>query len=653
MDACTIIAKNYVAFARVLAASYLEQHPQSRFHVLIIDDHEDHIDPAAERFEVVSVDELGIDGFDEMAGLYDVLELSTAVKPWLMRHLLARAGDGGGVLYLDPDMRLYQPLTELFAQVRAHDVVLCPHNLEPMPRDGRRPTEQDILIAGVYNLGFLGLRAGEPAERMLDWWSERLRRDCIVDPERGFFVDQRWMDLTPGLTERFHVVRDPGFNVAYWNLSERPVSHRDGAWWVKGDVPLRLFHFSGLDPLRPDRLSKHQDRVDLEREPDLARLCRAYADELIEHDALSARSLALHLRDHGERDRAQRAAAAALPGDHGVRRGFVAVHAGGGARIPGGGAGAGGGRWRARRQPLPRGAARAPARPARRLSRSPLGGGRRRLHRLGARLRKARDPDPRVAVARDQAAAHPGRRRRPAGPVRRQRRGIPALRAGRRRGGAPGDRGARHAGGPDHPGRRPDAPQPRRPRVRPHRGPAQRLPRQPGLRQRGRPARFRRAGRARLLRGPPHDRLVVVGGVSVPRALARLVRVRRRGVGRKRVRRGGARGRIARPGRARAHAGERRARRPGRTERARAARGVRVPVPLRLPLASCGARTRSGWPTRSSGPSRGGRGRLARPQEHQRRSVSRRARGDRAGVPPRTPTSISWTGTCRHRTVRG
>ena len=53
MDVCTIIAKNYLAAARVLAASLRENHPESRCHVLVIDGVEDSFDPAEERFEVV------------------------------------------------------------------------------------------------------------------------------------------------------------------------------------------------------------------------------------------------------------------------------------------------------------------------------------------------------------------------------------------------------------------------------------------------------------------------------------------------------------------------------------------------------------------------------------------------------------------------
>ena len=118
----------------------------------------------------------------------------------------------------------------MFEAVRRHGLVLSPHNLGSMPRDGRKPNEQDILIAGVYNLGFVGINAGAFADELLDWWAVRLERDCIVDPERGFFVDQRWMDFAPAMAESFLLLRDPGFNVAYWNLHARPISQRDGAW---------------------------------------------------------------------------------------------------------------------------------------------------------------------------------------------------------------------------------------------------------------------------------------------------------------------------------------------------------------------------------------------------------------------------------------
>ena len=280
MNVGTIIAKNYLAYARVLGRSLTEQHPDLRLQVLIIDDIEGYVDPAQEPFDVVTIDQLDIDGFERMAVMYSVLELSTAVKPWLLRWMLAESGDGA--VYLDPDMRLYAPLDEMFQAVRDHGLVLNPHFTDPMPRDGRKPNEQDILIAGAYNLGFIGIGSTAFADELLDWWGVRLERDCIVDPERGFFVDQRWIDLVPGMADDFSVLRDPGFNVAYWNLPTRTVEERDGRWFVN-DVPLKLFHFSGFDASKPHMLSKHQDRIRLTDEPALEKLCLQYAAELVEN----------------------------------------------------------------------------------------------------------------------------------------------------------------------------------------------------------------------------------------------------------------------------------------------------------------------------------------------------------------------------------
>jgi glycosyltransferase involved in cell wall biosynthesis/SAM-dependent methyltransferase len=280
MDVCSIIARNYLAAARVLADSLREHHPEVRFHLLVIDDPGDRFDPEAEPFEVLRPQEIGLPDFERMAGLYEIIELSTAVKPWLLRHLLERSEDGR-VMYLDPDIRLYDRIDDVFEAIGEHGLVLNPHNTEPIPRDGRKPAEEDILIAGAYNLGFIGLGRGEFADFLLDWWSERLESHCIVDPQRGFFVDQRWIDLVPGLTSDYELIRDPGFNLAYWNLATRKVE-RDGDGYLVNGAPLRLFHFSGFDPRQRHMLSKHQDRIRLADEPALAELCADYADALWE-----------------------------------------------------------------------------------------------------------------------------------------------------------------------------------------------------------------------------------------------------------------------------------------------------------------------------------------------------------------------------------
>ena len=287
MDICTIIAKNYVAYARVLARSFREHHPDARCHTLVIDDVEGQLDAQQEPFELVTPDQIGLPEFPAMAARYDVVELSTAVKPWLLRHLLHDRGLQK-VAYLDPDIEVLDSLGEIDALLDDHEVVLIPHLTEPIPDDGCKPSATDILIAGSYNLGFVALARRPQVDGLLDWWSERLRTECVVAPERGIFVDQRWMDFVPGFLERVAILRDPGYDVAYWNLHSRPIERRDGRYLAAGS-PLRFMHYSGFDPLEPGKLSKHQNRIRLTPREPLARLCERYAEQVLANGHAEAR----------------------------------------------------------------------------------------------------------------------------------------------------------------------------------------------------------------------------------------------------------------------------------------------------------------------------------------------------------------------------
>lgn len=278
---CTIIARNYRGQAEVLAESFRQYHPDGAVTVLLVDDWERTIASRPGVYDVLRPEDLPIPRFEGMAAMYDVTELCTAVKPWLLRHLLDA---GEPVAYFDPDMCFYADLGDLSELASGHEIVLTPHITTPFPEDGHRPDNAFVLAAGAYNLGFIALGPGTASAGLLDWWSQRLRFDCLNDVRNGYFVDQRWFDLVPGMFPRTALVRDPGMNVAYWNLHERELRvDAGGARWV-GDVPLRFFHFSGFDPRNPQELSRHQTRFQLSDAPALAELFTEYADRVAAHD---------------------------------------------------------------------------------------------------------------------------------------------------------------------------------------------------------------------------------------------------------------------------------------------------------------------------------------------------------------------------------
>ncbi len=280
---CTIIARNYRAFASVLMQSAAKHHPEWDLCVLVVDGEgvEQATDASAEQgISWLTMADIGLESDDRaiMPMIYDVTELATAVKPWLLETLLRRGAEVA--IYLDPDIRLYASCEEIVKLAHEHGIVLTPHSVEPLPRDGNHPSETDIMLAGAYNLGFVAVSS--EALTFLRWWQVRLRRECLNAPSQHRFVDQRWVDFVPGYFRCF-IFRDKCYNAAYWNLQERQLEKEKNGYQIEGR-PLRFYHFSGFDPLSPWILTKHMGpalRFPFSKHPVLAELCEAYKEDLL------------------------------------------------------------------------------------------------------------------------------------------------------------------------------------------------------------------------------------------------------------------------------------------------------------------------------------------------------------------------------------
>jgi hypothetical protein len=179
---------------------------------------------------------------------HDVVELCTAVKGMALRKLLEAGADK--VFYLDPDIAVFSSLSELETQLDEFDIVLTPHQLGPDYTPGAiRDNEICSLQHGVYNLGFLAVAARKEGKEFAKWWEARLKEYCYADIPNGLFTDQKWCDLIPCFFNSVRIHRDPGCNVASWNLSNRKLSQTlDGQVLVNGS-PLKFYHFTKLGEL--------------------------------------------------------------------------------------------------------------------------------------------------------------------------------------------------------------------------------------------------------------------------------------------------------------------------------------------------------------------------------------------------------------------
>ena len=287
----TVVTRNYAHFAQVLIQSCRKHHPDCDVFVCYVDRPPQSWHESVGDTQVIYGEQLKIDHWHRFCFQYTPFELACALKPFAIAEVLHRGYDE--VIYLDGDMAVFGPMTEVFQALQRDSIVLTPHLLKSLPVDGQRPHESAFLVSGAYNAGFLAVRASASTAQFIQWWQGMCQRHCIVDLAAALFVDQKWLELVPGLFDGVRILRHPGYNAGHWSLSQFPIgactqpntseSDWDGTSLSGvsiGGAPLVLFHFSGMTPNQPQEYLRSQTRTSLAANPPLEKLVKQYHDRL-------------------------------------------------------------------------------------------------------------------------------------------------------------------------------------------------------------------------------------------------------------------------------------------------------------------------------------------------------------------------------------
>lgn len=267
---CTIGSNEYEPMVNLLVDSFFKFHPKSRFIIFSGDEYN-----LKNSYKTPSLEFRKLD-FGAVSGSKRFLY--SRIKPSVLRSLMEEGWQS--IIFLDPDMLVMSSLDEVIDLVEKNSLTLTPHILNLNEENSIENFDKVLLNVGMFNAGFIGLSQSQKVLDFLRWWESRTSEHGIMLPNSDFYFDQRWLDLAPGYVENCFILRDPGVNVAYFNLSNRRIQIENDSYVINGSK-LKLIHFSGFDPEKLPSSNNYFLRVPISNFGPLESVFRLYANELL------------------------------------------------------------------------------------------------------------------------------------------------------------------------------------------------------------------------------------------------------------------------------------------------------------------------------------------------------------------------------------
>ncbi|MGQ9365934.1 tetratricopeptide repeat protein [Azospirillum sp. A39] len=277
---CTVVTRSHLRYAHALRQMLRRHHPHDPFCVLVVDALDGDPLPEEAVFDcpLVRLQAFLTPKIQDMTIYYAAYELCGNIKPYFLQYLFG-ATAAEKIVYLDSDLFVTGRLDAAVEALDTHEITAAPHTLTPIPDDGQEPSDLTIAANGAYNTGLMGFRRTAAVRDTLAWMADRVHRRGFNAFSRGMFCEQRFFNLGVSLHhDRFQPIRQPGYNVGYWNLHERIITRREGAYFANGER-VTYFHMSGFELTGRERLSVYDERYKLADHPQagiLAVLSREY-----------------------------------------------------------------------------------------------------------------------------------------------------------------------------------------------------------------------------------------------------------------------------------------------------------------------------------------------------------------------------------------
>ncbi|WP_430406166.1 hypothetical protein [Fluviicola sp.] len=291
--AFTICSLNYLSLAMTLKKSIRKTNPELPFFIFLADKLNGVVsDESIIEIETIQIPEAE---FKTLTETYNIIEFNTALKPFIIEFLDREKGFTS-LIYLDPDIVVYQHLDAVWNELADSEFILTPHMIEPIQTKELDYLTLGTINTGVFNLGFIGLQITESSRKFISWWKNHLLHYGHNNILNGEFYDQKVMNLLPVYSDKTVISRNFGLNVAEWNLHERKLSKVDGNFFVNEHHPLIFFHFSGVKMTTAAENSQKNSQFKRTQSDQLSELLSDYIASNIENGFEQLKNIPCHYK---------------------------------------------------------------------------------------------------------------------------------------------------------------------------------------------------------------------------------------------------------------------------------------------------------------------------------------------------------------------
>jgi hypothetical protein len=286
--AFTVITPNYLAYACAVRDSFLQHNYNCNFVICLIG-YEDLV-PIKKDYSMLYINQLEDERIQGMIERYNPFELSCALKPFFASHIFSHFTSVERLIYLDADILVFGQ----FKKISEAAIIISPHrtvNVNYLPGLENFSTIS-LLRYGIYNAGYFELLQKPEAFIFLKWWQALMEKYAYDKPDEHLFTDQLWLTAAPSFFDDLFINKNPGYNVAFWNLLERKVSKNENSWFVNNE-PLVFFHYSKYKIEEPLKMVNfNHPFLSFTQFPELIPLFEKYRKSLLEAGYEETKSLA-------------------------------------------------------------------------------------------------------------------------------------------------------------------------------------------------------------------------------------------------------------------------------------------------------------------------------------------------------------------------